>query len=100
MESHAYTSGSVTEDGPVDLFDGLVTVKAKITNTGSVAGAEVAQLYLGLPEVTESPAKKLRGFQKVFLDPGESRTVNFVLQRRDLSVWDTVAQKWKIENDT
>lgn len=49
-----------------------------------------------LLEVTESPAKQLRGFQRGFLDPGVSRTVNYVLQRRGLSVWDTVAQKWKM----
>ncbi|KAK8079236.1 beta-glucosidase D [Apiospora phragmitis] len=92
-----YASGEPVDGGPADLFDELITLTAGITNNGSVAGAEVAQLYLGFPESALSPVMQLRGFKKVFLEPGETRTLTFGLQRRDVSIWDTVAQKWKIE---
>ena len=47
-----------------------------ITNTGVVAGAEVAQLYLSYPKSeTDQPPKHLRGFAKAYLEPGESRVV-------------------------
>lgn len=60
----------------------------------------MAQLYLSFPESAKSPVRQLRGFRKVFLDPAEAQTVTFDLQRRDFSIWDTVAQKWKIEAGT
>jgi beta-glucosidase len=63
-----------------------------------VQGSEIAQLYLAFPEKAKSPAKQLRGFEKVTLKPGQSKTVEFVLQRRDVSVWDTKNQAWKIES--
>lgn len=43
---------------------------------------------------------QLRGFSKVFLQQGESKEIEFTLQRRDINVWDTMAQKWKIEKGT
>ncbi|KAK8062193.1 hypothetical protein PG997_014290 [Apiospora hydei] len=96
----AYTTGETADGGPADLFDELVTLTATLTNSGSVAGAEVAQLYLGFPESAKSPVRQLRGFQKTLLEPAETQTVSFTLQRRDVSIWDTVAQKWKIEAGT
>ncbi|KAK7964348.1 hypothetical protein PG988_011322 [Apiospora saccharicola] len=96
----AYASGPTVDGGPVDLFDELVTLTATVTNTGPVAGAAVAQLYLEFPESAKSPVQQLRGFRKVLLDPAETQTVAFELQRRDVSIWDTVAQKWKVEAGT
>ena len=96
----SYASGPTVEGGPADLYDELLTFRASIINTGDVAGAEVAQLYLGFPEAAKSPVKQLRGFSKVFLQPSESNEIEFTLQRRDVSIWDTVAQKWKIEKGT
>jgi beta-glucosidase len=61
-----------------------------------VAGKEVAQLYIGFPTEANEPEKQLRGFQKVELQPGASATVRFEVQRRDLSVWDTEKQNWKL----
>ncbi len=51
------------------------TVSFQVQNTGKVAGAEVAQLYLGFPEIAEGnePPLQLKGFQKVMLNPGESK---------------------------
>jgi len=68
-------------------------VRATVTNTGTVRGATVAQLYLQFPEQKE---RVLRGFEKTELGPGESAEVVFELMRRDLSVWDVVAQGWRL----
>jgi len=77
------------------LFEVVSTVTATITNSGAVAGAEVAQLYIGLPSsVPSTPVRQLRGFQKLFLKPGESATAKFELRRKDLSYWDTASKKW------
>jgi beta-glucosidase len=75
----------------------VATVTATITNTGSVAGAEVAQLYVTLPSsAPPTPPKQLRGFAKLKLEPGKSGTVTFNLRRRDLSYWDTGRQQWVV----
>jgi beta-glucosidase len=57
-----------------------------VTNTGSRAGDEVVQLYLNFPDVKGAPAVALRGFQRIHLDVGESRTVHFELKDRDLGM--------------
>lgn len=63
-------------------------VSATVTNVGSLPGAEVVQLYLAPPQSGPyRPAKELRGFKKVFLQPGEQKTVTFVLAERDFSLW-------------
>jgi beta-glucosidase len=97
------TAGS-TAPGPggaVGLFDTVATVTAKITNNGTVTGAEVAQLYLGLPaSAPASPPKQLRGFQKVNLLAGASSTVTFDIRRKDLSYWDVGSQAWKVPAGT
>ncbi|ETS85045.1 hypothetical protein PFICI_03070 [Pestalotiopsis fici W106-1] len=82
-------------DSHADLWTIITTVDSTVTNTGPVAGAEVAQLYMAIPN---SPPKQLRGFEKVHLQPGESATVRFELTRRDLSVWDVASQQWKVQD--
>jgi len=69
-----------------------VTVSARVTNTGTRAGDEVAQLYLSFPPVAGAPLRALRGFERIHLGPGESRTVRFVLRQRDLSMVSTAGQ--------
>jgi len=93
----AYPSSdvSVVQGGHPELWDVLFNVTASITNVGKVAGAEAAQLYLGIPT---APIRQLRGFDKVFLKPNETATVAFALTRRDLSIWDVVAQQWKLQS--
>ena len=71
-----------------------VTVSATVTNTGKVAGADVAQLYLGDPRVAGEPPRQLKGFDRVHLAPGESKTVQFTLNGHDLSYWDDPANGW------
>lgn len=63
-------------------------VSATVTNIGHQAGAEVVQLYLAPPEDGPyRPAKELRGFKKIYLEPGEQKTVTFSLNQRDFSIW-------------
>lgn len=56
-----------------------MTVQYRITNTGEVAGAEASQVYLNLPRQAQQPAKRLVGFNKAFLEPGESKTVSVTI---------------------
>ncbi|KAF2163305.1 glycoside hydrolase family 3 protein [Zasmidium cellare ATCC 36951] len=81
------------------LWDKLYKITTSVTNTGSVAGATVPQLYLGLPQIPNeatTPVKALRGFDKVFLELGETKEVTFELARRDISYWNTFTQQWTI----
>ncbi|KAI1085049.1 glycoside hydrolase family 3 protein [Whalleya microplaca] len=92
----AYPTGAVRQGGAEDLWDVLATVSADVANVGRVDGAEVAQLYVGLPGAGE-PVRQLRGFAKPFVNASSSATVDFDLVRRDLSVWDVAAQKWHLQ---
>jgi beta-glucosidase len=61
-------------------------VSVKITNTGEMAGTEIAQLYIrDLVAEISRPVKQLKGFKRVFLRPGESALVSFSLTRKDLA---------------
>ena len=75
-----------------------VTVTVDVTNSGKVAGAEVAQLYLTFPASAGEPFKQMKGFQKVMIAPGAKSTVTFTLGDRDLSIWnvDPAARGWKV----
>jgi len=64
-----------------------ITGAIRIANTGSVAGAEVAQAYLSFPVAAKEPVSQLIGFQKVFLAPGASQTISFVFEPRRFSTW-------------
>jgi beta-glucosidase len=71
-----------------------------IRNTGSVAGAEVPQLYISYPKSARQPLRQLRGFEKVEIKKGEKSDVKFELRRRDISYWDVKAQKWAVAPGT
>ena len=73
-----------------------IAILVNITNTGSVAGAEVAQLYLGYPDSAEEPPKVLRGIRKVFLQPGESVEVRFNMTNQSLLIWDVESHDWTV----
>lgn len=100
VSSHNATSGLATGDravgGREDLWDIVATVETSVRNTGALAGAEVAQLYVSFPAAAGEPVRQLRGFQKVTIPPGESADVSFSLRRRDLSVWDVTEQEWRV----
>ncbi len=78
-------SGLTVPPGTVNAGDPAV-IEATVTNTGSVAGDEVAELYLKFPDVAGAPRLALRGFERVHLEPGASTKVHFDLKPRDLSM--------------
>ena len=89
----SYTTFDIA-DVSVNAPDGAnapVTVTASVTNTGPIAGAEVVQVYLGIP-VEGQPPKRLVGFQKVLLEPGASEpvtiTINPAATNHPFGVWD------------
>jgi beta-glucosidase len=78
-----------------------VTVSFSITNTGSVAGAEVTQLYLDIPSTAvPEPPKSLQGFQKIMLQPGQTVPVQLTLNQRSFSYWDVVSHSWRVAPGT
>jgi beta-glucosidase len=67
--------------------DGNVAVSFDVTNTGSRAGAEAAQVYVGQPAATGESPKNLRGFAKVTLSPGQTQRVTVTLDARSFQSW-------------
>ena len=75
-----------------------VTVSFDVTNTGSVSGAEVAQLYVSDPSAkADRPERELKGFEKVRLEPGETKHVTLDLDARSFSYWSESEKKWTID---
>jgi beta-glucosidase len=75
-------------------------VSATVTNTGSVAGSDVVELYVATPDSDPSlarPAKRLEGFQKVELAPGASKTVTLTLPVSKLGFYDGAAHRWTVD---
>ena len=66
---------------------GTLHVSVRVTNTGTVAGAEVVQLYVGFPESASEPPNQLKGFAKVFLKPGRRKRVRMTLRQPSFAVW-------------
>ncbi|KAK8054021.1 hypothetical protein PG996_013322 [Apiospora saccharicola] len=95
--SQAYPVGPIAEGGQTDLWDVVASASAKVSNTGGMDGKEVAQLYIGVPG-EGNPIRQLRGFEKPLIKKGETVSVKFELTRRDLSIWDVEAQKWKLQS--
>lgn len=67
-----------------------------VQNTGSVNGAEVAQLYLGFPSSAGEPPKQLKGFEKMVLNAGAMKPATITLNKRAFSVWDIETHAWKV----
>ncbi|THZ67606.1 putative glycosyl hydrolase [Aureobasidium pullulans] len=82
--SYLPPNGTIEEGGLSTLWDVVASVSCTVANTGSVTAAEVAQLYVNIPN---GPAKVLRGFGKQGIEPGQKVRFNFDLTRRDLSTW-------------
>jgi beta-glucosidase len=73
---------------------GAATVSATVTNTGSRAGADVAQLYVTDPAAAGEPPRQLEGFARVSLQPGASQTVQFPLTQRNLQYYNSSSNAW------
>ncbi len=81
--------------------DGSATVSVGVKNTGDRAGDEVVQLYIHQRAGSASrPVRELKGFQRVTLAPGESKTVTFSLGRNELQFWSPQAKQWVVEPET
>jgi len=74
-------------------------VSVEVTNTGTVAGKEVVQVYVA-PKKGEiiRPMRELRGFEKINLQPGETKTVSFQLSKRAFAYWNMEAHDWYVES--
>ena len=83
---------------PKTVGTGSFKVSIDVTNTGERDGAEVVQLYIADQEASvERPAKELKGFEKVWLRAGETKTVSFTLGSDALSFFDAESHSWKAE---
>ena len=79
--------------------DEAVEVQIDVKNTGSIAGEEIVQMYAGyLGSNVERHIKDLKGFAKVYLKPGETKTVKFILDAAELAYYKTEERKWVVEN--
>lgn len=88
-------SEGIAPGGLKKLYDIVATVSVTVTNSGTVEGKEVVQLYVSLPaSAPETPGKQLSGFEKIGLKAGESGKVVFELRRKDLSFWDVEGREW------
>ena len=78
--------------------DDQLTITADVKNVGSLAGAEVLQLYISDTKSSQPrPVKELKGFKKVYLEPGETQQVSFIIDRSALSFYDEKTGAWTAE---
>jgi beta-glucosidase len=78
------------------LKAGIDSVTFTVRNTGKRAGAEIAQVYVGLPAEAKEPPKRLVGWEKVRLAPGEARTVTVKLEPKFLSIFNEQKDDWEL----
>lgn len=94
--SFEYSNLKVSADHIKDTD--ILEVSVDVANTGSMAGKEVVQLYVSDVESTViRPAKELKGFEKVELAPGKTKTVTFTLDKRAFAYWNTQLHDWHVE---
>jgi beta-glucosidase len=83
------------------MTNGSTQVSVDVTNTGSVAGDGVAQIYIHQRYGSASrPVRQLKGFQRVALQPGESKTLTFPLGKDELQFWSPQTRQWVVEPGT
>ena len=82
-----------------NLEDGkTINVSVNVKNTGHAAGSEVVQIYINDVQATlDKPVKELKALKKVFLQPGEQKTVTFELSKQDFASYDVKQQQWTTE---
>ena len=99
----SYTTFSITNlkvAAPQVKLGSSVTVTADVTNTGTRVGDEVVQLYIHQKAGSDSrPMRELKGFERLTLQPGEKKTVSFILGPAELGYWSTNAGKWIQETE-
>jgi len=99
----SYTSFAyqgLTLSAPKVAADGSAKVTVRVKNTGKRAGDEVVQLYVQhLGSKVDRPILELKGFERVRIEPGAEKSVEFELKPRDLAYWDTAAHMWRVEKE-
>ncbi|TCT17162.1 beta-glucosidase [Natranaerovirga pectinivora] len=91
-----YSDMTISKDTMIDTEG--VTLSLKVKNVGKVAGAEVIQLYIKDQESTIfRPEKELKGFVKVYLEPGMDKTIHFVLNKRSFAYYNINIKDWHVE---
>jgi len=94
----SYTTFSFRNLKSVPAADGHFTVTFEVTNTGQRAGATVAQLYASaVSPKLERPGKELKGFQRVLLQPGETKHLTLDLNARSFSYFDVKSAAWQAD---
>ncbi len=98
----SYTTFEYGEASAVATADGDVAVTFTLTNTGSVAGREIVQVYTSRAgnSVVQRPVRELKGFASVALDAGETKSVTVTVRREDLAYWDVRVPGWAVEGGT
>lgn len=85
----SYTTFALSDARFIKSNDGKAYFEVRVTNTGKLKGGEVAQLYIGWNgSAVDRPVRALMDFSKVYLEPGESRMVELVVEKSDLAYWD------------
>ena len=93
-----FTYGEAKCSKPSVKAGSNVKVSIDVTNSGKVAGKEVVQLYIGDEESSlERPVKELKGFRKISLEPGETKTVTFEIEPDMLKFFDDSKHEWVLE---
>jgi beta-glucosidase len=93
-----FAFGALSTDKTVYGKEEVIQAKFTVKNTGSRYGAEVGQLYVSDPVATVlRPAKELKAFEKVFLQPGETKTVVLNVKVADLAFYDESKKDWNVE---
>lgn len=89
----AYSNLTISNENPTEKD--TITISVDVTNTGDMAGKEVVQLYVkDCTNSTIRPEKELKGFEKVTLDPGETKTVTMELDKRSFAWYNTDLHDW------
>jgi beta-glucosidase len=85
---------------PILTKDGTLTVSVEVTNTGTVVGDEVVQLYVRHPSSkVDRPNQELKGFQRVTINPGERKTVQIPLKASTLAIWNEKHAELEVESE-
>ena len=93
-----FAYGKATADKKTIAQGETITVSVPVTNTGEREGMEVVQLYISDPKCSvDRPVKELKGFEKVSLKPGETKTVTFTIGTDALSYFDAQRHQWVAE---
>lgn len=104
----SYTTFSITNGAVTNNLSSATTPNFQVTytlkNTGAAAGADVAQVYLGLPASTNEPPKRLVGWQKTLVQPGVSQPITIEVDQNDsshpMSYWEPTTSAWTVASGT